>query len=86
MDATINVDGVGGQVELREGVLEAGGELREGVPVGLGDAIPQFPTIYGCEFEGAVEQDIAVEQVYPTVKGHKAMACGMGFGCIRWTN
>jgi hypothetical protein len=45
VDSTIDVNGVGGQVKPREGVLEAGGELCKGVPVGLGDPIPQFPTI-----------------------------------------
>jgi hypothetical protein len=60
MNTTVDVDGIRRKVEPRRRVMKHRRLSCEGVPVGLGDAIPCFMTMDGGEIEWAM--DVCIDE------------------------
>ncbi len=60
--------------------------FREGIPVGLGDAIACFTTMDGGKIEGAMDVCIGVSEIESTTKGHKFALRGVSLGGVGWPN
>ena len=71
MNTAVNVDGIRRKVEPRRKVMKHRRLFREGVPVGLGDAIACFTTMDDGEIEGAMDVCIRMSEIEPMTKGHE---------------
>ncbi len=65
VSTTVNVNGVRGDIERRNGVVEHVKVLLEHVPVGLGDAITGLPAVDCCKFERPVNDCVEMSEVEP---------------------
>ena len=86
MNTAVDVDGIRRKVEPRKRVVKHRSLFREGVPVGLGDAIACFTTMDGGEIKGAMDVCIGMSEIKPTTKGHKLALRGMSLGGIGGPN